>query len=231
MNALAPQRLYGRRKGKRLRPTQAALLRDLLPRLSIALPAEGATLDPRALFEAPVAEVWLEIGFGGGEHLAALAAANPTVGFIGCEPFVNGVAKLLATVARDGLANVRVLPGDARPLLTALAPRSIARAFILFPDPWPKARHHKRRIVSGETLDALARALVPGAELRLATDDADYALWMLELAGRHAAFAGPDPATPLASLTERPADWPRTRYEQKAVAAGRNPAYLLYRRR
>ena len=231
MNASARARLYGRRKGKRLRPAQALLLRDLLPKLSIPLPEPGAVLDPRRLFESPLRDVWLEIGFGGGEHLAALAGANPETGFVGCEPFVNGVAKLLAAVARDALANVRIHAGDARPLLAELAPRSIARAFVLFPDPWPKARHHKRRLVAPETLDLLANALVPGAELRLATDDAEYATWMLEHAGRHPEFMGPGPATELGGLQARPDGWPETRYEAKARLAGRIPAFLLYRRR
>jgi tRNA (guanine-N7-)-methyltransferase len=231
MNALARARLYGRHKGKRLRPAQAALLRDLLPTLAIEPSSEDAALDPRPLFDPAAREIWLEIGFGGGEHLAALAAANPEIDFIGCEPFVNGVAKLLALIARDGLRNVRIHMGDARLLLAALAARSIGRAFILFPDPWPKARHHKRRIVAAETLDLLARALVPGAELRLATDDADYALWMLDHAGRHPGFEGPEPTTELGDLQARPDGWPATRYEAKARAAGRIPAFLLYRRR
>jgi tRNA (guanine-N7-)-methyltransferase len=231
MNALQRARLYGRRKGKRLRPAQAALLRDLLPALAIELSDEDAVLDPRPLFDPATREIWLEIGFGGGEHLAALAAANPAIGFIGCEPFVNGVAKLLALITRDGLRNVRIHTGDARLLLAALAPRAIGRAFVLFPDPWPKVRHHKRRIVAPETLDLLARALVPGAELRLATDDADYASWMLDHAGRHPGFEGPKPATERLDLHARPDGWPATRYEAKARAAGRIPAFLLYRRR
>jgi tRNA (guanine-N7-)-methyltransferase len=231
MSALARPRLYGRRKGKRLRPAQAALLRDLLPRLRIQVPASGEILDPKHLFAPRPRAVWLEIGFGGGEHLASLAAAYPEIGFVGCEPFVNGVVKLLSAVAEGGLSNVRIHADDARPLLASLRPGSIGRAFILFPDPWPKVRHHKRRIVETGSLDHLARGMAPGAELRLATDDPEYALWMLEELGRHPDFEGPAASTPLASLAERPPDWPPTRYERKALAAGRKPAYLLYRRR
>jgi len=159
----------------------------VLPRLRLELPAGGA-LNPRALFADPVDAVWLEIGFGAGEHLAAQAAANPRIGLIGCEVFENGVVKLLAELQRRALGNVRLFIDDARLLLAALPEASIARTFILFPDPWPKLRHHKRRIVSAATLDALAHAMSDGAELRLATDDADYLRWMLERATVHPAF-------------------------------------------
>jgi tRNA (guanine-N7-)-methyltransferase len=220
--------IYGRRRGRKLRPGQQALRQTLLPERRIALPAEGP-LDPRGLFTPPVAAVWLEIGFGGGEHLAAQAAAHPEIGMIGAEVFENGVVKLLGEVKRRGLANIRVFVDDARLLIAALPEASIARAFILFPDPWPKLRHHKRRIVSRETLDRLAFILADGAELRLATDDADYLAWMLERATAHPDFAwlaqGP------ADWRERAADWPQTRYEQKALAAGRKPAFLRFRRK
>jgi tRNA (guanine-N7-)-methyltransferase len=186
-------------------------------------------LEPRGLFAPPVEAVWLEVGFGGGEHLAAQAAAHPAIGLIGCEVFENGVAKLLAEAQRRGLGNLRLVIDDARLLIAALPEASLARAFILFPDPWPKLRHHKRRIVSAETLDRLAFVLADDAELRLATDDADYLCWMLECATMHPAFSwlarGPR------DWRERPADWPATRYEQKALAAGRKPAFLRLRRR
>ena len=192
------------------------------------LPQSGA-LDPRTLFDRPVDAVWLEIGFGGGEHLAAQAAAHPEIGMLGSEIFENGVVKLLAGIERHGLANLRLFVDDARLLLTALPERSLGRAFILFPDPWPKLRHHKRRIVSAETLDRLAFVMADGAELRLATDDAGYLDWMLERLTAHAAFAwlarGPG------DWRTRPEDWPPTRYEQKALAAGRTPAFLRFRRR
>jgi tRNA (guanine-N7-)-methyltransferase len=199
-----------------------------LPRLKIALP-EAGRLDPRALFEGPVDAVWLEVGFGGGEHLAAQAAAAPAIGMIGAEVFENGVVKLLGEIERRKLANLRLFVDDARLLLAALPQASLQRVFILFPDPWPKLRHHKRRIVSRETLDRLAFAMADSAELRLATDDRGYLQWMLERATAHADFEwlarGPE------DWRERPADWPPTRYEQKALAAGRQPAFLRFRRR
>ena len=229
---LPPERLihsYGRRRGRPLRKGRAASLAGLLPRISVALPQQGQTLDSRALFAAPPNDVWLEIGFGGGEHLAAQAAANPGVGFIGCEPYVNGMAALLKQVEAGGLANVRVWPGDGRELLPALPDASIGRAFVLFPDPWPKARHHKRRLIAPAFLDELDRIMRAGAELRLATDDVDYLDWMLERVTVHPAFAwtarGP------ADWRERPADWPATRYEEKAIAAGRRGYFLRFVRR
>ena len=220
--------VYGRRRGRKLRPGQQALWQRLLPAVRFTLPATGS-LAPLALFDRPLAAVWLEIGFGAGEHLAAQAEAHPAVGFIGCEVFENGVAKLLAEIEQRRLANIRLFIDDARLLLAALSEASLARAFILFPDPWPKLRHHKRRIVATATLDALARVMSDGAQLRLATDDRDYLAWMLEHATRHADFEW------LARRPEdwrtRPADWPQTRYEQKAIAAGRVPSFLRFRRR
>jgi tRNA (guanine-N7-)-methyltransferase len=225
--------LYGRRRGRPLRRDQQRLIDTLLPRLAVSLPESG-TLDPVALFGAAPSErvpreIWLEIGFGGGEHLAAQAASHRDIGMIGCEVFENGIAKLLGEIARQDLANIRILTDDARLLLTALPAESIGRVFILFPDPWPKQRHHKRRIVVRPTLDRLAEIMVDGAELRLATDDVDYLRWMLARAPVHPAFAwlaeGPE------DWRSRPADWPATRYEAKAVAAGRRPYFLRLRRR
>jgi tRNA (guanine-N7-)-methyltransferase len=214
---------FGRRRGRRLRDSQRALLETVLPQVAIA---EASTpLDPRGLFARRVDAVWLEIGFGGGEHLAAQAAANPQVGIVGCEPFVNGVVSLLAQVKARQLANVRIWPDDARDLLARFPDRSIARAFVLFPDPWPKARHAKRRLIAAPFLDALARVLAPGAELRVATDDPDYLAWILEQ------FAARRDFRPSAADRHvRPADWVPTRYEQKALLAGRKPAYLRFLR-
>ncbi len=220
--------LYGRRRGRPLREAQRRLWETLLPRLRIALPDTG-TLDPATLFAATPAALWLEIGFGGGEHLAAQAAAHPTVGIIGCEVFENTIVKLLGEIERQRLGNVRLLIDDARKLLARLPAASLDRAFILFPDPWPKLRHHKRRLVSTETLDRLAELMKDGAELRLATDDPGYLLWMLQRAPVHPAFEwlveGP------ADWRTRPPDWPATRYEQKGLAAGRPPVFLRLRRR
>ena len=196
--------------------------------MRIELPERGG-LDPQRLFPMPPAELWLEIGFGAGEHLAEQAAAHPDVGFLGAEVFENGVVKLLAEIQRRDLANVRVLVDDARLLLAALPDHCLGRAFILFPDPWPKQRHHKRRIVSPGALDQLARTMKAGAELRLATDDIGYLRAMLELVPAHPAFAwqarGP------ADWLQRTPDWPATRYEAKAVAAGRIPHFLRFARR
>ena len=223
----AARRLYGRRRGRPLRHGQEQTKAALLPRLAIALPQQGQ-LDPRGLFPSPPVEVWLEIGFGGGEHLAAQAAAHPEIGFIGSEVFENGIARLVGTVARDELTNIRLFAEDARLLLNALAPDSLGRVFILFPDPWPKRRHHKRRLVAAATLDRLAELMQPGAELRLATDDPGYLAWMLECATAHPQFRWL--ARRAADWRERPADWPPTRYEEKARAAGRSPAFLRFRR-
>ncbi|HLY44022.1 MAG TPA: tRNA (guanosine(46)-N7)-methyltransferase TrmB, partial [Stellaceae bacterium] len=152
--------------------------------MAIALPEHGE-LAPSTLFPAAPEAVWLEIGFGGGEHLAAQAEAHSGVGFIGVEVFENGVARLVGDIARRGLGNVRIFADDARLLLDCLAPASIGRVFILFPDPWPKQRHHKRRLVAPATLDRLAAVMQPGAELRLATDDRDYLVWMLQHVTAH----------------------------------------------
>ncbi|HVA15251.1 MAG TPA: tRNA (guanosine(46)-N7)-methyltransferase TrmB [Stellaceae bacterium] len=228
------RRLYGRRRGRALRAGQRALIETLLPELRFALPQSDGPqsdgpenrmpLDPRSLFRDPVGDVWLEIGFGGGEHVAFQAETYPDCGIIGCEVFEPGIARLLSDIAGRGLGNVRLFIDDARMLVAALAPQSLGRAFILFPDPWPKERHKKRRIVARETLDHLAAALRDGAELRVATDDPDYAQWIDERLEAHPDFARLD-ATP------RPADWPPTRYEQKAAAQGRAARLFFYRRR
>ena len=167
-------RLYGRAAGKPLSKAQMARVETLLPELAIPESAAGA-LQPLPLFGGKVREAWLEIGFGGGEHLAGQAGRHPDVGFLGAEPFLEGVAKLLSAVERDRLANVRVRRGDARDLVEQLSPQSIDRVFILFPDPWPKTRHRKRRLVQPGFVDELARVMKPGAGLRFATDWADYA--------------------------------------------------------
>jgi tRNA (guanine-N7-)-methyltransferase len=225
---LPDRRIYGRRQGRRLRAGREQLRDELLPRLAIALPEPGP-LDPRALFGWSPAAVWLEIGFGAGEHLAWQAAHRPDVGFIGCEVFENGIARLVGETARHGLANIRIFADDARLLLDRLAARSIDRVFILFPDPWPKERHHKRRIVAPATLDRLAAVVLPGAELRLATDDPGYRDWMLAHLTSHADFEMAESGA--ADWPRRPPDWPPTRYELKARAAGRIPAFLRCVRR
>jgi tRNA (guanine-N7-)-methyltransferase len=220
---------YGRRRGRPLRAGQRERRTILLPQLSFALPESGGGLNPAGLFDATMREIWLEIGFGGGEHLADQAEYHPEIGFIGSEVFENGVVKLISEIDRRRLANIRLYPDDVRPLLAALPLRSIGRVFVLFPDPWPKARHHKRRLIAPATLDRLADIMTDGAELRLATDDPSYLTWMLEHATAHPAFSWT--ARRPADWRERPADWAATRYEQKARSAGRNPVFLRFERR
>ena len=220
---------HGRRHGRPLRPGLKALMARTLPRVGLVLPPPGRTLDLAKLFDRPLEELWLEIGFGGGEHLAWQARANPKIGLLGAEVFVNGVASLLRAVEASAIDNLRIHLGDARDLLAALPDGAIARAFVLFPDPWPKQRHHKRRLIQRETLDGLARVLADDAELRVATDHGDYLDWILERMSRHADLVwlarGP------ADWRRRPADWPATRYEAKALAAGRKATFLRFRRR
>jgi tRNA (guanine-N7-)-methyltransferase len=236
--------LYGRRKGRPLRPARARLVDDLLPRLRVPVAGRGdpslgggrdaaARLDPLSFFEDGAAkdiqDVWLEVGFGAGEHLAAQAEAHPKTGFIGCEPFVNGVAALLARVEHLGLGNIRIYDDDARYLIDRLADASLGRVFVLFPDPWPKSRHARRRFVSVETLDALARVMADGAELRVATDDPVYLRWALAVLTRHPDFAWC--AERATDWRTRPADQPATRYEEKARAKGVTPVFLVFMRR
>lgn len=219
--------LYGRRRGKKLRAGQEALLDTLLPRLLVEVPPEPQMIDLAALFGG-ARDVWLEVGFGAGEHLVWQAEHHPGVGLIGCEPYINGVAKCLAHIERTGVSNVRLFTDDARFVMQALPPQSLSRAFVLFPDPWPKTRHHKRRFVQRSNLDVLARLLKPGAELRLATDDPSYLPWMVEHACRHPAYEWL--AERPADWRGRPEDWPGTRYEQKMLA-GHKPVFLRLRRR
>ena len=200
----------------------------MLPRLAINVPALGH-LDIAALFGNARPSIWLEIGFGGGEHLAQLAEQHPQIGFIGCEVFENGIVKLLGQVERRRLDNIRIFPDDARLIMAVMPPASVDRVFILFPDPWPKRRQHKRRIVSRETLDALAEIMTDNAELRMATDDGGYLCWILEHITAHPAFEWL--ARRPGDWRERPPDWPPTRYEAKARAAGRPPAFLRIKRR
>ncbi|WP_282605584.1 tRNA (guanosine(46)-N7)-methyltransferase TrmB [Pelagibius sp. Alg239-R121] len=232
----AARHFYGRRHGRPLRAKLRNLVETLLPKVRIEL-TEGTVpdVDPRELFSgeatfaaAPNAEFWLEIGFGGGEHLAWQAEHHPEVGFIGAEYFFNGIASLLRHIDDRQLKNLRVYEGDVRDLLPKLPDASLTRVFILFPDPWPKSRHNKRRLVQDETLDELARVMADGAELRLGTDDPGYLNWMLEYLMRRDDFVwtarGPQ------DWRVRTEDWPQTRYERKAIEAGRKPAYLKFRR-
>jgi len=226
MTAPVQRRIYGRRQSHRIRPARKRLLDERLPQLQIRVPDDGSVIKPSEVFSPQCSQHWLEVGFGGGEHLAAQAQANPDVGLIGCEPYVNGVARLLSLTEQAD--NVRVVIDDARLLLKALPAASLERIFVLFPDPWPKARHQKRRIVNPETLADMARLLRPGGELRLATDIMSYARPMLSasLADGRFVWLAERPA----DWRDRPKDWPATRYEEKARQAGRKPVFFRFRR-
>jgi tRNA (guanine-N7-)-methyltransferase len=216
------RKLYGRRKGPKLSAHQADLRRTLLSELCFRP-------DKPALSQFPdtVQELWLEVGFGAGEHLFQLASENLRVGLIGAEPYEMGVAKLLTKLANHPLNNVRIYEGDGREIIAALPDASLSRFFLLFPDPWPKTRHHKRRFLQMEMLDELARVMVPGAELRFATDDKSYLPYALERLMAHPAFEwtakGPN------DWKVRPETWPPTRYEAKAIKGP--PSYLALLRK
>lgn len=229
MTEVRQRTLYGRRRGKKLRDGQQSLLDTLLPRLTLGVPPEPAKIDLAQAFGGtlPPDGVWLEVGFGAGEHLVWQAKEHPDVGLIGCEPYINGVAKCLAHIEREELENIRLFTDDARLVMNALPDQSLSRAFVLFPDPWPKSRHHKRRFVQRDNLDLLARLMRAGAELRLATDDPSYLPWIVEHACTHPAFEWL--AERPADWRGRPVDWPPTRYETKRIAG--IPVFLRLRRR
>jgi tRNA (guanine-N7-)-methyltransferase len=217
---------FGRRKGKALRPGQQRALDTVLPALLIDL-KEPAPKNLAALFSNPVDAVFLEIGFGGGEHLFVQARAHPHFGFIGVEPFVTGLAKVVTKIASEGVRNIRVYDQDATVLLDWLPAASLKRIDLLFPDPWPKKRHWKRRFVNAANLDRIVCCLEPGGTFRFATDVESYLGWTLEQVAAHGRLkledAGGDHRQPWES-------WPGSRYEAKAVSAGRLPAYLTFRR-
>jgi tRNA (guanine-N7-)-methyltransferase len=218
--------LYGRRKGPRLRGAQTGLLTQLLPALSLE-PEQARR--PYSCFAAAVDDVWLEVGFGAGEHLYALAQSHKDVGLIGAEPFVNGVAKLLSRLKEDALSQqrIRIYMGDARDILAALPAASLGRVMVLFPDPWPKTRHHKRRFIQTAMLDAIAAALRQGGQLRFASDNPDYVAWTLERVLAHEAFRWT--ARCAHDWRTRPFDWPPSRYEAKALCGP--PSYFVFERR
>jgi tRNA (guanine-N7-)-methyltransferase len=219
---------FGRRKGHRLRSHQADLIENLLPRLAFDIGgASPANLG--ALFDPPVEDVRLEIGFGGGEHLVAEAEAFPHTGFIGCEPYVNGMAKILAQIEARSIGNIRLIASDAAELLAWAPPHALARVDLIHPDPWPKRRHWKRRFVQDATIAALARVLKPNGEFRFVSDIDDYSAWTLAHLLRAPQFIW---------TAERAADWrmpwadyTMTRYGRKAEREGRHAAYLMFRRK
>ncbi len=221
-----PDRLYGRARGHKLRPRQEKLLAETLPRLALDPddPLRAFGFQPKAL--------WLEIGFGGGEHALAQISAFPGNGLIACEVFENGICSLLSRLVPEGgeadetlPANLRIWPDDARLLLTKLPDACLDRLFLLFPDPWPKARHAKRRFVHPAQLPLVARVLKPGAIWRVASDDPTYQDWVRSVMADQTLFDAPPPET------SRPMGWPPTRYEAKALKAGRTPLYWTFSRR
>jgi tRNA (guanine-N7-)-methyltransferase len=218
---------FGRRKGHKLRAHQADLVDHLLPHLALDIQAPPPR-DLSSLFDPPTAELRLEIGFGGGEHLVAEARAHPDAGFIGCEPYVNGMAKILTQIEAHNIRNISLFAGDAAELIAWLPPRALTRVDLIHPDPWPKRRHWKRRFVQDATIAAMARVLKPGGEFRFVSDIDDYCAWTLAHLLRSSDFAW---------TAEQASDWRRpwdgytmTRYGQKATREGRIAAYLRFRR-
>lgn len=225
LNEHAQGAFFGRRKGHKLRDHQADLIANLLPRLSIDITGASPS-SPRALFDHDPQDVKLEIGFGGGEHLIAEALASPDTGFIGCEPYVNGMAKILAQIERADVRNIRLFAGDALELLRWMPARTLARVDLIHPDPWPKRRHWKRRFVQDATLAELSRVLAAGGEFRFVSDIDEYCEWTLAHVLRAPSFRW---------LAERADDWRRpwpaftmTRYGRKAEREGRKAQYLRF---
>jgi tRNA (guanine-N7-)-methyltransferase len=225
--AQAQRAFFGRRKGHKLRAHQADLIAHLLPRLALDITTPPGP-DLAGLFDTPVDNIRLEIGFGGGEHLIAEALAFPNTGFIGCEPYVNGMAKILALIEASDVRNIRLFAGDAAELLAWVPAKSLARIDLIHPDPWPKRRHWKRRFVQDATIAAMVRALKQGGEFRFVSDISDYCAWTLSHFARAPDFLW---------TAERAVDWREpwpdytmTRYGRKAEREGRNAAYLVFRK-
>ncbi len=217
---------YGRRQGKRLRPKQAAGISGTLPNLQIDC---SGPVRPDALFASDKTAYWLEIGFGGGEHLINNASLHPDIGHLGCEPFINGMAKLVLLIENEGIDAIRLHNDDAVQLLDQLPDASLDRIYLLYPDPWPKRRHNKRRFVSDENLSRMARVLKPGGKFRFASDIDHYVGWTLARILRSPDFVW---------TAEQPDDWrlpwenwPSTRYEAKAIREGRKSSYIIAKRR
>jgi tRNA (guanine-N7-)-methyltransferase len=223
------QRWYGRRSGRKLRPQRQGLLDNLLPQIRVDLSPGAGMVDLPSLFSDSIQSIWMEIGFGTGEHLAALAARHPEIGFIGCEPYINGVAALLTKINENGLSNIRIYDDDVRLLIPRLPEACLARLFVLFADPWPKTRHHRRRITVPENLDEFARLLADEGEMLFASDQHDFAAWSLSNMLRQPNFEWL--ARCRADWTEEPAGWAPTRYQAKADKKGLAPVFLRLRRR
>ena len=220
------KRFYGRRRTRSLRQKEKDLMKTFLPEIEIVPSSDGTFLDLSTYFGKSTQQFCLEVGFGKGEHLLWQAQNIEDVGFIGAEPFLNGVASLLSKIKEKNINNIRIFPDTVSQILHSLPSQSINKVFVLFPDPWPKSRHQKRRLINIETLDIFARIMTDDAELRLATDDAEYASWMLRLGLSHKSFEWtalrPD------DWRIRPSDWPLTRYEEKNRSGGLGPVYLRF---
>lgn len=245
MEAFKEYRFFGRRQGKKLKTSRVVLLDSFLPKVRLRAFEKGEVVDPAREFPFPVSETWLEVGFGGGEHLAEQSRRRPETGFIGAEVFVNGVTSLLAHLSgtegkgnldpeRTGLAegrvdNVRVYNEDVRDLFKHFKDASFDRIYVLFPDPWPKNKHSDRRFIGPKNLPVLARLLKSGGQLRIASDDMNYIRWSLEHLMKSADFEWM--AGCADDWRKPPADWVPTRYEQKALAQGKKPVYLTFKRR
>lgn len=253
-----PRRLYGRRQGRPLNESRQTVLDEVLPKLSLTLPSDEGPLplpggrgqrrsasnedrsvnvvgegkrllNPQSLFPAPRAAIWMEIGFGNGEHVAAMMRAQPENGFIACEPFINGMSAFLKQIKDEPHDHVRVWMDDAIRVVDSLTPGSLAGIYVLNPDPWPKKRHFKRRIISQTNLDKFAHVLEPGGQLIMTTDVDDLAEWMVTQASNHPAFEWQ--AERAADWQTAPAGWLPTRYETKGIKAGRKQSYLLFRKK
>ena len=235
---------YGRRKGKKLKPSREVLLECFLPKVRLNGVSGRKNVDPLSCFPFSVRSIWLEIGFGGGEHIAQQSLLHPDIGFIGAEVFLNGITSLLThltgtqrrgdvdenvSLAQGRVDNVRVYDNDARDILPCFKNGSFERIYVLFPDPWPKKRHADRRFIGPKNLPVLARLLRSGGELRIASDDMNYIRWSLQHLMDSADFEWT--AQSAEDWRKPPADWIGTRYEQKALAKGKKPVYLIFKRK
>lgn len=217
-------KFYGRRKGKKMRDQRIGAYESIYPLVSLAVP--DADTDPATFFDFPVKDVWLEVGFGNGEHLLHHAINNPDIGMIGCEPFLNGIAALCTDIKKHNLKNIRIFGDDARLFLPKLKTASLGRVFVLNSDPWPKKRHSKRRFIQQNTLDEIHRLLKDGAEFRMSSDHPVLIEWQLQQTLLHGGFQWQ--AKCAADWQTRPADLPETRYQKKGLREGRDTAFLNF---
>lgn len=216
-------RTFGRRQGRPIKETKQQLLDELFPTISIELPEVDHVINPNIYFDQQ-APIWFEVGFGGGEHIAQLAVQHPDINFIGCEPFMNGVASLVNHIHEHDIKNIRMFRGNALDLLKSFNSECLARFYLMFADPWPKKRHHKRRFIQPKILDSVIPKLELNAEFRLATDHESYQEWMV----KH--LRASTDLNEVLYTFDKPADWPNTRYEAKAIEEGRKPLYLIFKR-